>query len=226
MELVDALVVTGSVLNASVRVVYQALTAVELAQRHSQRPGHPLGLKARVHMPAHNLARVRIRDLAEIDELLGRGQIGDVSDPDLLTGVDGDLLIPRLEQFGVPTKPKMAVGGLVMCPPWLHQQPRKAQHVEHGIAPDIQPQLLQRLAQHVVQLARPQPELEQPLLTHRLHQRLRTAHSLRRGLSISVVHLTAQPHAVASPRNTQPFNELLREDLPIGIFRHAPHITS
>jgi len=84
MALVDALVMTGAILNASVGVMQQALAAVALARRHPQRVRFLLGLQALVYVPARDLARVRIRDPAEIDKLLGRGQVGDVSRSDLL----------------------------------------------------------------------------------------------------------------------------------------------
>ena len=70
----------------------------------------------------------------------------------------------------------------------------------------------------MVQLARSQPRLAHPSITHQLHHSLGTALALGVALLTLVIRLAAVPHVAASPRHAQPLDEPLREDLPKGFF--------
>jgi hypothetical protein len=45
-----------------------------------------------VHVPTHNLARIRIRDKAQVNKLVVRRQVGDICHPDLLNGLGANPL--------------------------------------------------------------------------------------------------------------------------------------
>lgn len=186
-------------------MVHQALVALAGTQGHLQGQGPRLGLQVVMYTPAHYLARVGVGDQAQVDELVGRGQIGEVGHPDLLAGPGAHRLIARLEQIGITTKPVMAVCGLVIRPPYGHRHPGVAQHIEQRIAPQADTRLPQRLAQQMVQLARTQPGLANPPIVHQLHHRLGPALTLGVAPLALVVRLSAQP-----------LDEPLGEDLPEG----------
>src|SRR5437868_11101956 len=115
-------------------------------------------------------------------------------------------------------KPVVTVRSLVIRPPRLYQQAGLAQHVKQCIAPESGLRLLQRLPEDVVQLARAYPRLAQPHAAHELYHHIRTLTALLMMLQLLVVRLAADAPMAASPRHTQPGDELLREDLPKGFF--------
>ena len=78
-------------------MMHQALIALTCPQSHFQGLCHRLGLQAVVHMPAYDLARVGICDQTQVDELVVRGQVGDVSHPHLLAARGTHLLLALLE---------------------------------------------------------------------------------------------------------------------------------
>ena len=112
----------------------------------------------------------------------------------------------------------MAVGGLVVRPPWLYQHVRVAQHVQQRIAPQAGLGLLQRLLEQVMQLACTQSGLAQADLAHQLDHLVAARMALLLVLQLLVVGLAADAPMAASPRHTQPWDELLRKDLPEGFF--------
>ena len=81
MAAMQLLIRMGAVLNATVRMMDQPLLRHASAQRHPQRLRHFLGLQARVHMPADDLARVRVGDQAQVHAFVHCGQVGDVGHP-------------------------------------------------------------------------------------------------------------------------------------------------
>lgn len=56
------------------------------------------GLQALMHVPAHNLPGVRIRDQTQVNELAVCGQVGDVCYPDMFAGAGANLLWPGLKR--------------------------------------------------------------------------------------------------------------------------------
>jgi hypothetical protein len=81
---------------------------------------------------------------------------------------------------------------------------------------------LQRLLQDVVQLSRAQPGLPLARLLDQLHDRgvLLLLVALARGRL--VICLPSESEVLASPLYAEPFDELLREDLPNGFFTGTP----
>lgn len=164
MPLVDGLVVSGAVLNSTVRMVYQWLPRLARAQCHLQRLAHLLRLQAVMDVVAHDLSRVGVRDQAQIDRLPGGGKVRNVGNPDLFGRIGHYLLRPILEQVRVAPEAVMAMCGLVIGPKRLHQQPGRTQNVEQPVTahPDIL--LLQRSSQDLLQLASAHAWLAQPHL--------------------------------------------------------------
>ena len=93
-----------------------------------------------------------------------------------------------------------------------------AQHVKQRISPQLDARTLQRLAQHVVQLACAHPGLAHTLVAHQLHHGLCLLGALCLAPAPLVVRLAAQPHVLASPLHAQSLDERLIEDLPKGFF--------
>lgn len=198
--------------------MHDLLACLSLTQRHFQGLRHLLGLQAGMDVPAHDLAGMRIGDQAEVDHLVGRGQVRDVGHPQLLAARDANLRRPRFDQVGVTAKAMMAVRCLVVRPAIRHKQARVAQHVEHRITPQLDALALQRLAQQVVQFARAQSGLAHPLLPDQPHHRFGAFMVSGRPVLALVVRLAADAHVMASPGHAQPLNEAVREDLPEGFF--------
>ena len=112
----------------------------------------------------------------------------------------------------------VTVRRLVIRPPGPDQQAIPAQEIEQGITPYAQPFGHQRRANQVVQLARAQAGLAQALLLHQAHNPFVLGFVARPTALPLVVRLPADAHVAASPRHVQPFDGLLREDLPTGFF--------
>lgn len=215
---VNRLILTRAVLDAAVRVMHQRLPGLPALERRLQGLADLLCPQAVMHVVPDDLARPGIRDQAEVDEPLVGRQVGDVGHPDLLASARAHLPGPRLEQVRVPVKPVAAVGRLVIRPAGRHQQAGLAQHVKQRITPQAGLRLSQRLAEHVVQLARAYPRLAQPHRAHELDHGVRTLTAVPVMLQLLVVGLAANAPVAGSPRDAQLREELLREDLPKGFF--------
>jgi hypothetical protein len=70
----------------------------------------------------------------------------------------------------------------------------------------------------MVQLARPKSGLSQPLGANQFNHPFVAFAHLVLAIQSLVIRLSAYADMVASPANTQAFDELLREDLPKGFF--------
>ena len=103
-----------------------------------------------------------------------------------------------------------------------HQQTGIAQHVKQGIAPDAQTPFLQRRLQQVMELARAQARLAQPLVAHQLHHGLGAIGARRFTPQALVVRLAADAPMPAGPLHAQLREEFLRKDLPKGFFTTTP----
>ena len=70
----------------------------------------------------------------------------------------------------------------------------------------------------MMQLASAESRLANPVFVDQPYDRFGTLAPLDISLASLVVRLAAQAHMFASPRHAQPFDEVLREDLPEGFF--------
>lgn len=101
-------------------MVNQACASMTTPHRHVQGSADLLGLQAGMHVITHDLARPGIGDQAQIHALAARGQVRNVSDPDLL-GPGGHHLVGTVfEQIGMTPEAMMARGGLVVGPLGWH----------------------------------------------------------------------------------------------------------
>ena len=155
MALMDLLIGAGAVLDSPIRVMDQRLCGLPGLEGHFQRLTDLLRLQTVMDVIPHDLSGISIRDQAQVNALLLRRQIGDVSDPDLFAGggLEG---AARLEQIRMLAEAMMAVRGLMVRPLGGNQHPGVAQDAEQRIPSHLN---AMRLLQHVLQLARPQPRL-------------------------------------------------------------------
>jgi hypothetical protein len=218
MTLVNLLVVVRAILDTTVRVMHQSLLGLPAFECRFQGLADLLCAQAVMHVVPDDLSRPGIGYQTEVDETPVGRQIGDIGHPDLLATAGTDLTGASFEQVGMTAKPVVTVRRLVIRPPRLHQQAGLAQHIEQRIAPESGLRLLQRLPEHVVQLARAYPRLAQPHRAHQLDHRVRTRTALLVMLQLLVVRLAADAPMTASLRDAQLWDELLREDLPKGFF--------
>ena len=92
------LVVTASVLDAPVRVMYQPSAGPLALGGHQQRRGRQLGAQVVAHGPAHDFARVQVHDGGHVEPALASGDVGQVCQPDLVRPASGGE--PALQQVG------------------------------------------------------------------------------------------------------------------------------
>ena len=118
----------------------------------------------------------------------------------------------------MPAEAVMAVRGLVVRPPRRYQQVSLAQAVKQRISPEFDARSLPGWIQQMVQLARPQPRLAQPLGMHQIDHLAGLLPADLLALYPLVMRLPADAEVTASPAHVQALYELLRQDLPKGFF--------
>src|SRR5471032_1801133 len=118
----------------------------------------------------------------------------------------------------MPSESVMTVRRFMIRTTWHNQHSRPAQQIKQGIAPNLPSRLSKLRRNDMLQLAPPNPRLAQ---AHFLDQRQNL------GLARQFLHLPVAPlvmclpansNIAASPRNGQPFDRVLCEDLPKGFF--------
>ena len=57
-----------------------------MGEGHLQGTGGKAGLEVILHSPADDLAAIKVHDAGEVEEPFGRGQVSDITDPDLIDG--------------------------------------------------------------------------------------------------------------------------------------------
>ena len=115
-------------------------------------------------------------------------------------------------------KAVMTIGRLVVSALDRYKHTSMPEYLKQGVSPHCQPQFAHRSLQYFMQLARAQSRL---LDTHLLNQVDHLLRFFRIGtLSAAslIIRLPAQAHVAASPRDSQPFDEVLLKDLPEGFF--------
>ena len=101
--------VPGGVLDTPVCVEEQSGWRSAMQGRHGEGCQDKCGIDCRAHGPANDSAAVEIQDTGEIEPALGGGDVGDVSDPDL---VGGSGLWGFSQVIGSDGVVVVAVGGL------------------------------------------------------------------------------------------------------------------
>ena len=177
----------------------QRRLALSRSQCHFQGLADFLGLQARVHMVAHDFARVGIRYQAQIDEFSGGREVRDIGYPHLLRLRGKHLPRSLLEQVRMAPEAVMAVRGLVIGPLRLHQQPLLPQDIKKPIAShfDIFPG--KGCTEHAVQLARADARLAQAYRLHQLDDSLCPVQALSLTLTALVIGLAADADTAAGP---------------------------
>jgi len=107
-----------------------------------------------MHVIAHDLPGIGIRDQAEVNKLLPRRNIGDVRHPDFLRSIRGYLLRSLLEQVGMFMEAVMAIRRLVVRTSGRHEQPGPPQQVKQAVSPQLDASFLERTPQQVMKLTR------------------------------------------------------------------------
>lgn len=213
------LVAVGAVLHAPVRVMDQRRRPGSCLQRLLQGLRNLCRMQGLMNVVAHDLARVRIRDQADVAEPGPHRQIGDVRHPDLLGRRRHHLLGPRLEQVGVAPEAVMAVRGLVIGARRRHQQPVCPQQVEQPVPAHAQ---RRQLLQQMLQLARADPGLTPSHLDHLGQHGLCLRGLGPLALLRLVPRLAAEAEESASPADSQSADGRLGEDLPSCFFTEIP----
>ena len=177
----------------------QRRLTLSCSQGHLQGLADLFGLQACVHVIAHDLARIRIRYQAQIDEFSGGREIRDIGYPHLLRLRGEHLSRPLLEQVGVASEAVMAIRGLMIGSLWLYQQPLLAQDVKESIASQFDFCTGKGCTEHAVQLARADAWLAQAYRLHQLDDSLRPVQAMSLALTALVIRLAADADTAAGP---------------------------
>ena len=169
------------------------------AQCHFQGLADFLGLQARMHMVAHDFARVCIRHQAQIGEFSGGQEIRDIGNPHLLRLRGHHLPRPLLEQVRMAPEAVMAVRGLVIGPLRLHQQPLLPQDVKEPIASHFDIFRGKGGTEHAVQLARADARLAQAYRLHQFDDSLCPIQALSLALTALVIGSATDADTAAGP---------------------------
>lgn len=187
--------------------------------RYVQGSADLFGLQAGSDMVAHDFVGPGIGDQAQVRTLAARGQVRNVSHPDLLGPGGLHLVGSFFEQIGMTPETMMTLCGLVVGPLGWHKQMCRTQNRKQAI-PCYG--VSKAGTKYMMQLARAQARLMQPDRLHQLNHLLGLARSGPLSLAPLVIRLATDADKAASSLDAQSGDLTTTDSLPEDFFTVIP----